>query len=153
MTSAKHVKIAVRFYSDLFENEMVETLWAIVVDSRKGWYQLDSIPFYAPLMASDDIVFAEFDNREHMLTYRRTVRNSGNSTVQVAVMDKATNIHTIRELFRDLGCTSEQVNDGYFSMEIPKSLNYRTIKQKLDELEAKELIAYSEPCLADGHSY
>jgi hypothetical protein len=147
------VKIVFRFHSDIFDEEMVETMWATIVDKDKGHYKLDNIPFYAPLVASDDIIFAEFDDLEQGLTYRHTVQHSGNSTVQVVLMDESKDIHSIRELFNGLGCPSEKVNDGYFSMEIPASIDYKKIKQKLDELEASEIIGYAEPCLAEGHRY
>lgn len=148
-----YVKILFRFHSNIFDEEMVETMWAAIVDRDKGLYKLDSIPFYAPLVASDDVVFAEFDDQEQMLTYRKTVEYSGNSTIQIVLMDKFTDINTIRDMFRELGCVSEKVNEGYFSMEIPFSVDYKNIKQKLDEMETKEIIVYAEPCLADGHRY
>src|SRR6266498_5771660 len=114
-----HVKILFRFFNKVLDEVTVETMWAIIVNEHKGLYKLDSIPFYAPLVASDDIVFAEYDEQEQMLTYRKTIEYSGNSTVQVVLMDKAKDVNTIRDLFKDLGCISEKVNEGYFSMEIP----------------------------------
>jgi hypothetical protein len=146
-----YVKILFRFHSDVLDEETVETMWATVVDKDKGLYKLDSIPFYAPLVASDDIVSAEFDEQEQMLTYRKTVKYSGNSTVQVVLMDKSKDINQIRDTFKELGCVSEKVNEGYFSMEIPSTIDYKNIKKKLDELENQETIGYAEPCLADGH--
>ncbi|MXV53341.1 DUF4265 domain-containing protein [Pedobacter sp. HMF7647] len=147
----KYVKILFRFHSTIFGEEKVETMWAAIVDKAKGFYKLDNIPFYAPLVASDDIVFAEFDEQEQMLTYRLTVEYSGNSTIQVVLMDKSKDINLIRDVFQELGCVSEKVNGGYFSMEIPASVDYKKIKQKLDEMETNQIIEYAEPCLADGH--
>ena len=146
------VKILFRFHSDIFEEERVETMWAIPVNTVKGLYQLDNIPFYAPLIASDDIVFAEHDENEGMLTYRKTVEYSGNSTVWVVRIDKSTNVNDIRNNFEKLGCISEKVNDEYFAMEIPATINYRLIKEKLNELEKTEFIEYSEPCLSNIHA-
>ena len=146
-----YVKILFRFYSDALGEETVETMWATIVDKDKGFYKLDSIPFYAPLIASEDVVFAEFDKQEEMLTYRKTIEYSGNSTIQVVLMDKSKGISSIREVFEKLGCISEKVNDGYFSMEIPALVDYKPIKQKLDNLENKEIIGYAEPCLSGGH--
>ncbi|MBN8788663.1 MAG: DUF4265 domain-containing protein [Terrimonas sp.] len=146
-----NVKILFQFHSDIFDEEMVETMWATTVDRNKGLYKLDNIPFYAPLVASDDIIFAEFDEQQQMLTYRKTVEFSGNSTIQVVLMDKSKDINTIRKTFEELGCVSEKVNDGYFSMEIPALIDYKFIKQKLDDLEQNEIIGYAEPCLADQH--
>ncbi|WP_276975141.1 DUF4265 domain-containing protein [Flavobacterium filum] len=148
-----YVKILFRFHSDIFEEEMVETMWATIVDKHKGLFKLDSIPFYAPQIASDDILFAEFDDHEQMLTYRRTVEYSGNSTIQIVLMDKSKDINQIRDTFKELGCVSEKNNGEYFSMLIPSTVDYKIIKKKLDELETQEIISYAEPCLADGHRY
>ena len=146
-----YVKILFRFYSDVLDEETVEIMWATIVDKDKGLYKLDNIPFYAPLLASDDIVFAEFDNQEQMLTYRRTEEYSGNSTIQIVLMDKTKDINQIRDVFKALGCVSEKANEGYFSMQIPSTIDYTYIKKKLDELEIQEIIAYAESCLAVGH--
>ena len=147
----KYVKILFRFHSEVLDEETVETMWATIVDKNKGLYKLANIPFYAPLVASDDIVFAEFDKQEEMLTYRKTIEYSGNSTIQVVLIDKTKDINVIRDLFKELGCASEKVNEGYFSMEVPSLVDYRKIKLKLEELETNETIGYAEPCLADGH--
>ena len=146
-----YVKILFRFYSNILELHTVETMWAKVVDAGKGLFKIDSIPFYAPLVASDDIVFAEYDDYEQMLTYRKTVESSGNSTVQVVLIDKTKDINSIRESFETLGCISEKFNDDYFSMEIPADNNYQPIKQQLTVLEDKGTISYAEPCLSEKH--
>lgn len=145
------VKILFQFHSDIFDEEMFETMWATIVDSNKGLYKLDNIPFFAPLIASNDIVYATFDEQQQMLTYIKTEVFSGNSTIQVMLMDNSVDINSIRKIFEELGCVSEKGNDRYFSMEIPVSLDYKLIKQKLDELEQNETIGYAEPCLSDQH--
>lgn len=151
MQDSSNVKILFQFHSNIFDEEMVETMWATIIDKTKGLYKLDNIPFYAPLVASDDIIFAEFDEQQQMLTYRKTVESSGNSTIQVVLVDKSKDINLIRKIFEELGSVSEKVNNGYFSMEIPVLVNYKFIKQKLDDLEQNEIIGYVEPCLADQH--
>lgn len=127
-------------------------MWAIIVDTAKGLYKLDSIPYYGPMVASDDIVFAEYDDDEKMLTYRTTVEYSGNSIVLVVLMDKTRDINNIRNIFNESGCISEKVNEGYFSMEIPFDKEYTSIKKKLIDLKKEGVIDYSEPCLSDKHS-
>ena len=79
-------------------------MWAKIVDIDKGLYKLDSIPFYASLVASDDIVLAEYDEMELMLTYRETVEHSENSTVQVIIMDDVAEINSLRDVFINMGC-------------------------------------------------
>ena len=75
----------------------------------------------------------------------------GNSVVAVVIMDKMYEINNIRDIFKELGCLSERVNDGYFSMEVLADKDYGPIKQKLTELEEKGIIEYGEPCLAHKH--
>ena len=79
------VKILFRFYSNVLDMWTVESMWAEVVDREKGLYKIDSIPFYASI-ASQDIVFAEYDNTEKMMTYKKTIKYSGNSLIQVVVL-------------------------------------------------------------------
>jgi hypothetical protein len=146
------VKILFKFFSDVLDEWTVETMWAEIVDLEKGLYKLSNIPFYASV-ACDDIVFAEYDEDEERLTYRKTVEYSGNSTIQIVIMDKTIDANSIRKIFADLGCESEKYNDGYFVMEIPAKLNYKPIREKLIELEEKNMIGYAEPCLSENHSY
>ena len=145
------VKISFRYYSNVLEEDTVETMWATIVDKDKGWYKLDNIPFYGPLVASSDIVFLEYDETEQLLTYRRTVEPSGNSIIQVVRIDKTKDINDVRKIFENLGCLSEKVNDDYFSMEVLWKKNYKPIRQKLTELEESGVISYAEPCLSEKH--
>ena len=147
-----YVKILSRFYSNVLDEWTVETMWAEVVDKDKGLYKIDSIPFYASL-ASDDIVFAEYDDAEKILTYRETVEYSGNSLIQVVIMDKSVVTNDIRDIFNSLDCKSAKFKEGYFVIEILADKDYRPIKLKLTELQDKGVIDYAEPVLSDKHQY
>jgi hypothetical protein len=151
MADNNFVKILFRFYSDILDEETVETMWATVIDQDKGYYQLGNIPFYAPVTASSDIVFAEFDEDEGMLTYRSTVEYSGNSTIHVIIMDETHEINSIREIFSRMGCESERLNNNYFAMEIPSDIDYAPIKKMLDDLQSKEILGYAESCIGENH--
>ncbi len=150
-TDGNFVKIVFQFYSELFEQDMVETLWAIIVDVENGVYKLDNIPFYVPLLASEDVVYAEFDENENCLIYRKTLEDSGNSTIHVVMFDENVDINTICDEFFDLECLYEGVNESYFAMEVPKTINYVAIKARLDQLETQGTIGYSESCLSELH--
>jgi hypothetical protein len=101
-TKDNSVKILFRYQSSVLDEWTVETMWAEVVDADKGLYKLDSIPFYGPLVASDDIIFAEYDEDEESLTYRWTIENSGNSIVTVVIMDKTYDVNNIRDIFKGM---------------------------------------------------
>lgn len=151
--TTKAVQILFRFYSDILEQEMVETIWGIVIDENLGHYQLDSIPFYVSSIATDDIVFAEYDDAEEMLTYRETMKPSGNSTIWVVITDEDTDIDDIRALFDELDCLSETLSNRFFAMEVRAQTNYLHVRNKLNELKTEKLIDYTEPCLSAQHQY
>ena len=146
------VKILCRFYSNVLDEWTVETMWAEIVDADNGLYKIDNIPFYASI-ASDDIVFAEFDETEKMLTYRETVEFSGNSLIQVVIMDKTVATNDIRDIFNSLDCKSEKFKEDYFVIEVLADKNYEPIKHKLSELQDKGIIDYAELVLSDQHQY
>lgn len=148
----KFVKILFRFYSDVLDEWTVETLWAETIDKDKGLYKIDSIPFYASI-ASDDIVHAEYDEDEKMLTYRDIVQYSGNSLIQVVIMDKSVMTNDIRDIFNSMDCKSEKFKEGYFVIEVLADKDYKPIKQKLVELQDKGIIDYAEPVISDNHQY
>lgn len=147
-----YVKILFRFFSNVLDEWTVETMWADTINSEKCLYKLDSIPFYAPV-AFEDIVFAEYDDTEQMLTYRKTVEYSSNSTVQVVLIDTTKDINSIIDAFNDKGCISEKLNDQYFAMGIPAGKDYTPVKQTLTQLEEKEIIGYAESVLSQKHRY
>jgi len=152
MTTDKYVKILFRFYSHVLDEWTVETMWAEIVDIEKGFYKIDNIPFYAEI-ASDDIVYAEYDEDEKMLTYRETVEYSGNSLIQIIIMDKTVATNDIRDIFNSMDCKSEKFKEGYFVMEVLADKNYEPIKAKLSDLRDKGIIDYAEPVLSDHHQY
>jgi hypothetical protein len=146
------VKILFRFYSDVLDEWTVETVWAETIDKDKGLYKIDNIPFYASV-ASDDIVLAGYDDKEGMLTYRETIEHSGNSLIQVVVMDKSVATNDIRDIFNSMDCKAEKFKEGYFVIEILADKDYKPIKQKLSELQDKGIIDYAEPVLSEKHQY
>jgi hypothetical protein len=147
------VKILFRFHSDLLDQEIVETLWAETVNAVLGHYKLNSLPFYVPLIAVDDTVYAQYDDGEEMLKYIETVEPSGNSNLWVVVTDDDADIGAIRDVFTELDCSSEALSDRFFAMEVKSTTNYLKIKDKLNELRSEGIIDYSESCLSEQHQY
>ena len=86
-----------------------------------------------------------------MLTYQKTTKHSGNSIVLVIITQDGFDKEIIRDRFKELSCTSEGLNDSYFSMEILKDVNYSGIKKILKEYENDGILEYAEPCLSEKH--
>ncbi len=146
-TEEKSVKILTKYFSDTLDEIVVETLWAEVIDEEKGWYKVDNIPFYGAEFSCGDVVLAEYDEAEMCLVYRKVVEHSGNSTVQVVILEDRFDIESLREEFNELGFYSE----GYFVLEIPFEKNYNIIYTKLLELQNKGLLDFAEPVLSEKH--
>lgn len=143
--------ILFRFHSAIFDEEIVETLSCEILDQENGIYRVESVPFYAPMVAPDDLIFAEFDEGENMMAYRETTEHSGSSVIQVVKMDEQTDIREITELFTEKGCRSEKCTEHYFSMEVHYDLDYAPIKELLEELESEKIASYAEPTLSEKH--
>ncbi|MDO4782162.1 MAG: DUF4265 domain-containing protein [Capnocytophaga felis] len=144
-------KILVRYYSNLLEKVVVETLWAEAVNEQESWYKIDNIPFYGADFSLGDIVLAEYDENEEFTTYRKVINRSGNSTIQVVLIDEKANKETIRTEFSKLGAESEGVNQIYFVMNIPSEVSYQPILKKLNQLEKEGIIEFAEAYLSDKH--
>lgn len=144
-------KILVRYFSNVLDEIIVETIWTQIIDSEKGLYKIDNIPFYGPEFSSEDIVFAEFDDDEETITYRKVVEHSGNSTIQIIVLDENLNIENLRQQFKSLGCESEGTGSNYFVMEVLYEQNYSEIFKLLTELENAEKISFAEPNISQKH--
>ena len=126
-------------------------MWGEIIDLEKGYFKLDNIPFFGPLIATEDIFFAEYDENEQRLTYRKTIENSGNSIVQVVILEKDFDKEIIREKLKAINCESEGLNDTLFAVEVVKEVDYSIVKSLLLEYESLSVIEFSEPCLSEKH--
>lgn len=151
MQEEPHVKVLFRYYSNILEKETVETMWALPIDKEKGLYQLDSIPFYGPDIAPDDIFYAEFDEDEEMLTFREVRQHSGSSVIQVVLMQEPYGTTELREQLSILGCITEGLNDRYFVAEVPASIEYKPIQTLLETMEGEGRIEFAEAVLSTKH--
>jgi hypothetical protein len=146
-------KMFFSFYSDILEEETTETVWAEVVDIEKGYYKIETIPFYIPKVASGDIVWATHSEKEGMLAYRKTIQYSGNSTIHAIKMDNEYDLAVLRQIFKEMGCRTDKLNHRYFALDVAADTDYLPIKRKLDDLEKEGIIGYAESCLSDKHQY
>lgn len=146
-----HKKILFRYYSDLLEDTVVETMWAEIIDLEKGYYKLDNIPFFGPLIATDDIFFAEYDEKEERLVYRKTIESFGNSILQVVILEKGFDKEIIKEKLKSVNCITESLNETLVAVEVTKDVDYSIVKKLLSEYELQEIIEFAEPCLSEKH--
>jgi len=146
-----HKKIVFKYYSTYLEEVVSETMWAEIVDLEKGYFKLDNIPFFGPLIATDDIFRAEYDENEKYFIHRETIENSGNSIVQVLILEEGFDKEIIREKLKAIDCISEGLNDTFFAVEITRNIDYALVKNILNEYESLSVIEFAEPCLSDKH--
>jgi len=146
-----HAKILFRYHSDILDEEVVETMWSEIIDSEKGIYKLDNIPFYGPLIARGDIFYAKYDENEGGIVYKETIAISGNSIIQVVILKENFDKEIIREKLELMDCLSEGLNEKYFVVEIKKDVDYAAVKHLLNEYYELEIIDFAEPCLSKKH--
>jgi hypothetical protein len=149
--SDTHKKILFRYYSDLLEDTVVETMWASIIDEEKGIYKLDNIPFFGPLIATDDTFFAEYDEKEKTLIYNKTIESAGNSILQVVILEKGFDATIIREKLKAINCESEALNETLVAVEVINKTDYSIVKSLLNEYESQSIIEFAEPCLSEKH--
>lgn len=147
-----HTKILFRYHSAVLDEEVVETMWSEIIDSEKGIYKLDNIPFYGPLIATDDIFYAKYDESEESVVYKETIAISGNSIIQVVILKDNFDKEIIREKLELMDCLSEGLNDKYFVVEIKKDVDYSAVKHFLNEYSESDVLDFAEPCLSKKHS-
>lgn len=147
------VKISFRFFNELLEQDIIEIMFADIVDENLGYFKIDSIPVYTLNIAPGDIVNAEFDENAEMLVYRETIKPSGNSIVWVVIVDDEKEITDIQDIFYELDCATASTSDRFFSMEIKVATNYLRIKNKLNELKSEGVIDFAEACISELHRY
>lgn len=147
-----HAKVLFRYHSDILDEEVVETMWSEIIDSEKGIYKLDNIPLYGPLIATDDIFYAKYDENEETVAYKETIEISGNSIIQVVILKDNFDKEIIREKLKVMNCLSEGLNEKYFVVEIKEDIDYSVVKHFLNEYLELEILDFAEPCLSKKHS-
>lgn len=133
-----HKKILFKYYSDYLEETVSETMWAEIVDLEKGLFKLDNIPFFGALIATDDLFYAELDEKEERLVYQKTIESSGNSIVQILILEKDFDKEIIIEKLKAINCLSESLNDTFLAVEIARETDYSIVRSVLNEYEEED---------------
>lgn len=149
--SGKFTKILARYYSDLEEKIVVETLWAEEIDVKKWWYRVDNIPFYWPSFSYNDIIFAKYNDNEDFLTFQKIIKPSGNSTIQIIIPNPDFDTENFIKNIVKINIEVEKFHSQFLVCNVPYSENYKTFHQFLLEKEKTWEIAFAEPNLSEKH--
>nr|WP_315222753.1 DUF4265 domain-containing protein [uncultured Flavobacterium sp.] len=151
MEEETHKKILFKYYSTYLEEIVSETMWGEIVDLEMGYFKLDNIPFFGPFIATDDIFRAAYDENEKCFFHKETLHHSGNSIIQVLILEEGFDKESIREKLKSINCVSEALNDTFFAVEVIKDVDYAVVKRLLNEYESLSIIEVAEPCLSEKH--
>jgi len=142
----KTIKHKILFVYTEEDEYKIETLWAI---KRGDNYEIDNIPFYISNIALGDIISVEVDEGE--LYFDDFIKESGNSTIQLVTFENIEQLEIGKE-FEKLDCKWEGSDlSNYISINIPKTVNYRKVKNFLEKGFADEKWDYKEACLSESH--
>lgn len=125
-----------------------ESLWCIADGDN---YIVDNIPFVAKRISLGDTIKAEYDADDKVFYFDDFVAVSGNTTVRLYFHDDQ-NIESVREELSKLECESERfLQRKMVAVNVPKAVDYKTVKSFLDRGEQQQKWTYEESCLA--HEY
>jgi len=133
-------------YKDYEDNTQIESIQA---EQEGEFYRIKNIPFFAPNISYNDLVSVENDNG--VFYFEELIQESGHSTLQLVFFSE-NHIKSTLESLLDFGCDWEGSHQkNYFSVDVPKSVNYSIVKSHLDKGLAEKLWDYKEACLSSKH--
>ena len=126
-----------------------EGLWAVPLGD--GLYRLDNIPWFAWVVAADDVFRAEADD-DGVLWAREKVQASGNCTIRVVPFSEGPlkgDRKAVLDVFSALGAEGEGAgpNDNLVALNVPAGADLAKIKDRLQQGEADGSWAYEEGCI------
>ena len=137
-----HTKVHVRLVKDQdgYPSDDWESLWAREVEP--GVYLIDNVPFFARGISCGDLVSATDEGEG--LVFGHVITPSRNSVIRVIVFEKEATAG-LREELRKMGCESELCDiPGFFSLEIPGTVNAGPVRKFLDAKETSGVLEYEE---------
>ena len=143
-------EVKVFFVQKIGDDEFeTESLWCNRIGEN---FMVDNIPFIAKRIALGDIVRAEYDEEDESYYFDDFVEVSGNSTIRIILLEDESIISEIREHLKLFGCETEVfLHRKIVAVNVPKEVNYYSIKEYLDHGELNKIWTYEESCLA--HPY
>ena len=130
-------------YHDLEGKLATESIWA---EKEGEYYKVKNIPFFAPNIAYDDLISVEDENGE--LFFDSVIKPSGHSTIQIIFFDLQHFEQITNDLVR-LSCAWEGSHlKEYISVDVPKKVNYATVRKYLIQKREDKQLDFQEACLA-----
>jgi hypothetical protein len=139
MTEEKLVKIRVDL-PEHWAGVSGESMWTI--DLGNDEYELQNIPFYAYGLNLGDVVWATAAASDQKPQAHAVRRRSGHETLRIIFFKPASaefRTAVLKEV-ESLGCEWEGLDDDYFAVDVPPSVDYEAVRDYLrlqpeDELD------------------
>lgn len=140
-------KITVDYFDK--SNELAkETIWGEKFNDNQ--YFVRSIPFFVPNIAFDDLI--EVEKEDDIFYFSNLIKVSNNSTLRVIFFED--DPKGIDEFLKGVESYSSQwegfTNNPYYAINVPKEVNYRTLKTYLEKYESG-FFDYEESFLSEKH--
>ncbi|TLX25715.1 DUF4265 domain-containing protein [Chryseobacterium indologenes] len=134
-------------YYDLEGNLAEEALWIETLENER--YQIKNIPFFAPNIAYNDVIAVEED--EGCLYFDDILETSEHSTVQIVFFKEEAIGQTIKDI-ESLDCSWEGMHEQHIiAIDVPANVNYKKIRDYLDQQFEDKVLDYKEACLSETH--
>ena len=142
-------QIKVFFLQDIGNDEYeTESMWCTKDGDN---YIIDNIPVIAKRVSLGDTIKVEYDPGDEVYYFEDFVAVSGNTTVRIYFKDVEL-IEPARKELKEFGCESEGFPQRKIAaVNVPAEVDYKPIKDFLEEGEQQQRWVYEESCLA--HEY
>jgi hypothetical protein len=139
-------KVKVFFVQETSEGEYeTESLWCL---KSREHFILDNIPFIAKRIALGDLIKAEYDEEDGAYYFDEFKEVSGNTTLRM-YFNKIELIESVRKRLEEFGCATEAfLARKLIAVNVPKNIEYMSVKQYLEEGERLGEWQYEESCLS-----
>jgi hypothetical protein len=129
----------------------MEWVWATA--RPDGTYEVDNSPWYARGVSAGDVVEAELDD-DGLLIVRRTVRESGASTLRVIFLgDEQRELDALTEELKQKGYGYEfDQNHGVLGVHVPAALPLRPVAELLAVAEREGRLGWETGHLSGVHA-
>jgi hypothetical protein len=124
-------------------------MWAW--EHADGTFEIANVPFFAEDVSFRDIVSADFEDDE--LVFRSVLKPAGHSTVRVLIRDPNADGFALLEPISQLGCMVRESHiPGLFGVDVPPDVDYRVVKQILEDINREGVWGYEEGAVAEPHT-